>query len=173
MMFAGSVWSTTNATDIGLGSTLNTLSGSRTLFSNTVKSRQVSPATGLPLGSFTVTGTTTSVVCETKVAFTAPMPSAGATSCVFAGGGVTAGGMLEAGGAVCAGGCGPAFEPWFEEDPDEPAGVSPAPIPGVIGPCVPGSAVGACGVGASGTAGCCWARTPAPKISPAPKPLPA
>jgi len=31
---------------------------------------------------------------------------------------------------------------------------SPAPIPGVIGP--PGKAVGACGVGASGTG--CWVR---------------
>src|ERR1035438_932962 len=45
------------------------------------------------------------------------------------------------------------------EDDVGPCGVSPAPLPGVMGPSTPENGVGACGVGASGTAGCCcWAR---------------
>ncbi len=38
-------------------------------------------------------------------------------------------------------------------------GTSPAPLPGVMGPSTPENGGGGCGVGASGTAGCCcWAR---------------
>ena len=55
--FEGSVWSMTKAMESGSGSTLNTRNGSRVVFSYTVKSRQVSPETRLPLESFTVTGT--------------------------------------------------------------------------------------------------------------------
>ena len=91
------------------------------------------------------------------------MPCSGGVSCRFAGGGVAAGGWLARGGGA---GWAGVVE---EEDPAGAAGVSPAPIPGVMGPCTPGNAVGACGVGASGTGVCCWARTPDPKTSPTPR----
>src|ERR1039457_4966853 len=152
------LWSMTKAMESGNGSTVNSRSGSRCSFSKTLKSRYVRPATSFPLLSFTVTGTSTKFTFTTNRAVDAtPSPATGCSGGVawnWSFGWLAGAWLLGAG--CCAG---------PDEDELAALGASPAPLPGVIElPSAPDNGTGACGVGASGTEGCCWAKTAVHKL---------
>src|SRR5450631_3494913 len=131
----------TKATENGNGSTEKELIWTRLLFSYTLKSRQVRPATSFPLLSFTVTGTMTSVVLMRILAprSAALRVSGGALSKLSLPSGV---GAWLLGGACCS-------------SLPEVAGVElvsvPAPFPGVMGPLRSERGLMTWGAGASGT----------------------
>src|SRR5580704_7958823 len=142
------LWSITSATDKGNASVVNSANCCRRLFSYTRTSRHVSPATGLPLLSFTVNGISTKFT-PVWITYSGPCPCGGISGCFPS-------------SIFCAAVSGNLLGTAFSCDVElvSPFESAVVPRPGVTGPagsiCGLGAS-GICGFGPSGICCCCVA----------------